>query len=233
MGHAARDFDALGVNPAILLGKQRRDNRVDVIGRHVHLDTSQIQFHFHSRPFSYLLRLEETPCTKILPGNGHLLPGAFKAAFPFEVRPLNLRQHFSPGRLQEGGAKQCRSFYTFGSQAPCAATGGFNSFQKTSFHQPGHCAANSSTRLSQPFPLIAPSRPRIGSLYVLCISPEEFFQDLTDTKTPRRSMSPGTSNRRIPMSFQALLQNAFLKFRKFRNARPSGRKTVKRCGIIA
>jgi hypothetical protein len=40
MGHAARDFDALGVNPAILLGKQRRDHRVDVIGRHVHLDTS-------------------------------------------------------------------------------------------------------------------------------------------------------------------------------------------------
>jgi hypothetical protein len=31
MGHAARDFDALGVNPAILLGKQRRDHRVDVI----------------------------------------------------------------------------------------------------------------------------------------------------------------------------------------------------------
>ncbi len=59
MGHAARDFDALGVNPAILLGKQRRDNRADVIGRHVHLDTSQIQFHFHSRPFSYLLRIRK------------------------------------------------------------------------------------------------------------------------------------------------------------------------------
>jgi hypothetical protein len=27
MGHAARDFDALGVNPAIFLGKQRRDHR--------------------------------------------------------------------------------------------------------------------------------------------------------------------------------------------------------------
>src|SRR5258707_9499610 len=36
----ARDFDALGVNPAIFLGKQRRDHRADVIGRHVHLDTS-------------------------------------------------------------------------------------------------------------------------------------------------------------------------------------------------
>jgi hypothetical protein len=26
MGHAARDFDALGVNPAILLGKQRGES---------------------------------------------------------------------------------------------------------------------------------------------------------------------------------------------------------------
>jgi len=34
MGHAARDFDALGVKPAIFLGKQPRDHRADVIGRH-------------------------------------------------------------------------------------------------------------------------------------------------------------------------------------------------------
>lgn len=37
MGHAARDFDALGVNPASLLEKQRRDHRADVTRRHVHL----------------------------------------------------------------------------------------------------------------------------------------------------------------------------------------------------
>src|SRR5260221_3857589 len=39
-GHAARDIDALGGNPAILLVKRRRDHRVDVIRRHIQLDTS-------------------------------------------------------------------------------------------------------------------------------------------------------------------------------------------------
>src|ERR1700751_2108967 len=130
MGHAARAFDARGVNPAILLGKQRRDNRVDVIGRHVHLDTNQIQFHFHSRPFSYLLRLEETPCTKILPTNGHRLPGAFETCFAFQVGLPYLRENFSPGRWGKLPTKFLRSFYACSAQAPAAATGWFNSFQK-------------------------------------------------------------------------------------------------------
>jgi hypothetical protein len=31
-GHAARDLDALGVNPAIVFGKQRSDHRAYVVG---------------------------------------------------------------------------------------------------------------------------------------------------------------------------------------------------------
>ncbi len=31
-GHAARDLDALGVDPAIVVGKQRGDHRADVVG---------------------------------------------------------------------------------------------------------------------------------------------------------------------------------------------------------
>jgi len=102
------------------------------------------------------------------------------------------------------------SFYALSAQSPAAATGWFKSFQKTSFGQPGHCAANSSTRLSQPFALIAPSRPRIGSLYVLFTGPEEFFQDLTDTETARCFTTPGTMNWRTPVRFQPFFQDAFL-----------------------
>ncbi len=32
-GHAARDLDALRVDPPIVLGKQRRDHRSDVVGQ--------------------------------------------------------------------------------------------------------------------------------------------------------------------------------------------------------
>ncbi len=82
MGHAARDFDALGVNPAILLGKQRRDHRADVI-RAACPSRYQLNPIPLSLPAFFLsFAAGGTPCTKILPTNGHRLPGMFKATFP-------------------------------------------------------------------------------------------------------------------------------------------------------
>jgi hypothetical protein len=56
--HAARDFDALGVDPAIVLGQQRRDHRADVVGQagaaeRRHVGDALVQFRIVAKIFIF------------------------------------------------------------------------------------------------------------------------------------------------------------------------------------
>ena len=100
MGHAARGFDALGVNPAILLGKQRRESSGQCPSRY------QLNPIPLSLPAFFLsFAAGGNTLHEILPTNGHLLPGTFQASFAHQKALFDLPDHLGSCWFLESGTK--------------------------------------------------------------------------------------------------------------------------------